>query len=228
MFVGVDACSSGWVAVSLGDGTDVHHKEDFDQMHTEVEDGVILVDVPIGLPNEGRRKCDEDAMDLLGCRGNSVFYAPPQEAVYAESYEDAAERVEVGIQPPAWGIRKEIRELDRFIDDGHSGADVYEIHPEVCFYGLCGRPMAYSKKDSRGLQERKSVLRQYEEEMEFNVEKIVLDATEHAGVTDDDALDALVASVTAFRGDEVGYEVLGASDHPSIRYVDDSNKDVKV
>jgi predicted RNase H-like nuclease len=225
MYTGVDACGSGWVSVSFGDGVRVVCRDRFVGVYEEVsEDAMVLVDIPIGLPEEGRRVCDEEAKDVLGCRGSSVFYAPPQEAVYSDSYSEANESADVGVQPPAWGIAEEMREVnDLVVDGGCQGADVHETHPEVCFYGLCGLPIPYSKKTERGREARNSVLCRYEERLGFSVDDVVSEAVERKGVAPDDALDALAAAVTARIGTEDGYERLGGGTG-EILYVDDADQ----
>ena len=46
---------------------------------------VIGVDMPIGLPHEGARDCDTAARALIGKRRSSVFLAPPQGVLDAQS-----------------------------------------------------------------------------------------------------------------------------------------------
>jgi len=36
----------------------------------------ILVDAPVPLEGEGDRECDQEAKDLLGSRGSTVFWTP--------------------------------------------------------------------------------------------------------------------------------------------------------
>jgi len=230
MFAGVDACKSGWVAVTLGNGTDTNQEESFEEIHELIDDdGVVFVDIPIGLPEEGRRACDEKSKYLLGCRGSSVFYVPTKEIVenfdeYDIANKESKARTGNGISTQAWSIVPKIREVNDFVSNSYEGAEVYETHPEVCFYGLDGRPMAYRKNDERGREMRKSVLRVYEEELGFVVDDIVSDATDFVGVSTDDTLDALVAAVTAYRGNVIGYDIHGGEGEPpmEIRYVEDS------
>lgn len=229
-FVGVDACESGWIAVDVGENIEIIQEDEFKQIYNCVDDdGVVLVDIPIGLPEEGRRVCDEDARDLLGCRGSSVFYVPTKGIVddfeeYSKANEESKARTGNGISTQVWSITPKIKEVNEFVRNGYDGAEIHETHPEVCFYGLDGRPMAYSKKDERGVELRKSVLSVYEEDLGFSVEEVVCDATDWKGVSEDDALDALAAAVTAYRGDKMEYEVLGGKGKPpmEIRYVEDS------
>jgi len=228
----VDACRSGWIAIKFTGGcVEVDLRDEFSEIHEGVnDDGTVLVDIPIGLPDEGRRGCDEDAKDLLGCRGNSVFYAPTRKSVfefgeneYEAANQESKERTGNGISRQAWNIIPKIKEVNAFVED-HDGSEVRETHPEVCFYGLDGRPMAYSKKDERGEERRRQVLEEYEAELGFCVNEVMEEATEMNGVSNDDALDALVAAVVTCLGNEKRYESLGDSDKKGdkeIVYVED-------
>ena len=73
---------------------------------------------------------------------------------------------------------------------------IIEIHPEICFWALAGKPMEYSKKESEGFKERKKLL----QEICTSTDEIVQNALSkyrRKDVARDDILDALVASVTA-------------------------------
>lgn len=89
MVVGADGCPAGWFATVIEDGT--VHRDTFERFgrlyETYADARRILVDVPIGLPTDSRRRCDEEASDLLGCRGNSVFYPPTEDAIEHNDYE---------------------------------------------------------------------------------------------------------------------------------------------
>jgi predicted RNase H-like nuclease len=148
--VGADACPAGWLATTLNDGTvTVDTYGQFEQVrdsHTDADR--ILVDIPIGLPSDGRRRCDTLAKDLLGCRGMSVFYTPSESAIQYEDYEDAKEEHEEdiahGLIMQAHNLRDKIREVRAVVGDDYDGL-VRESHPELCFAALNGQPIAYAK-----------------------------------------------------------------------------------
>lgn len=75
--LGVDACKAGWVGVVLHDtGATVHAAKTIAALVADAEvDGhlaVIGIDIPIGLPDTGRRPADVLAYRLVGPRRSSV------------------------------------------------------------------------------------------------------------------------------------------------------------
>ena len=84
-FVGVDGCPAGWFSVGFerNGGYEVNVFASFGELLDHYSDaGLVLVDIPIGLP-EGpeRRECDSLARKLLGRRGSSVFPSPTRQTV---------------------------------------------------------------------------------------------------------------------------------------------------
>jgi predicted RNase H-like nuclease len=74
---------------------------------------------------------------------------------------------------------------------------VFEVHPEVCFWGLASfKPMQYGKKTPKGRRERRELLVQL-----FGAKAIDEIRSRHArsDVTDDDLYDAFAALWTARR-----------------------------
>jgi len=199
MYFGVDAYAGGWLVVGVGDDesdfvVDVHNS--FNEFLNEYEPRRVLVDIPIGLPEEGRRECDVRAKELLGCRGNSVFYAPNDDIVrefgedeYGMANEESKGRHGHGVSKQAWNIVPKIRDVR---DADFSETLVHETHPELCFCGFNDSPLAYSKTYDRGEAQRFSILGEIHERHE----EIVADCAE-TGADIDDALDALVAALTA-------------------------------
>ena len=126
---GVDACRSGWVAVSLeGPAVAADRRGpariDPVRMHESlagVLDGigasVVGIDMPLGLLESGWREADRAARGLLGPRRSSVFAIPPR-AVWAQaSYQAANQRCREltgqGFSIQAWGLRAKLHEADR-------------------------------------------------------------------------------------------------------------------
>lgn len=98
---GVDACPAGWLVTAISpDGAEIDVFEEFEALAEAYSDADrVLVDIPIGLEAEARRRCDVDAKEALGSRGLSVFYAPCEAAV-----EQAAVQQEGGVDV-AYAIR---------------------------------------------------------------------------------------------------------------------------
>lgn len=201
MHIGVDACRGGWFATVLDNGqidTRVHPNitELWDNHHDAER---ILIDIPIGLPNEGTRECAGEARALLGCRGLSVFDVPPRKVFEAENYEDAKEEklLDKGLSQQAWGLREKILQVDALIDDNPETDSLLESHPELCFYALNDKnPIAYSKKTKRGEKKRLSVLNQYLDNPE-NEYKNAKSEYLRKDVARDDILDSMVLAVAA-------------------------------
>lgn len=209
MFVGIDGCRAGWFAVCLGEESswqvDVF-PDIFSLWNQYSQASVILIDIPIGLREGGaqERLCDTKARKLLGPRRSSVFPAPCRLAAYAQSYEEASainERLTgKRLSIETWNIVPKIREVDCLLSNDESArARIRESHPEVCFWGLAGRPMRYSKKQSEGLLDRTQVLRAIYPQT-TDIIGHALSTYKRKEVARDDIVDALSAAVTAMIG----------------------------
>ncbi|MFD1644148.1 DUF429 domain-containing protein [Haloarchaeobius litoreus] len=211
-YVGLDWASKGWFGVILRDDgsweTDLFPSIwSVWKYHSDASN--ILVDVPIGLPSEGKRTCDVKAKEKLSRQQRSVFYTPVREAVYEQNIDEAKATNEkqagFSIQNQAWGIVPRIREVDEFLDSYPGARDrLHETHPEVCFYSLNGQtPLDSSKKTGEGFRQRKSLLVDDSPEAMEIIEASTRRYTtpDYAPMVGgvDDILDALVAAVTARR-----------------------------
>lgn len=205
VFLGVDACPGGWLATILSDNDDprIVCYDAFDELWQEHRNSSrILVDIPIGLPEEGIRACDQKARTLLGCRGSSVFDTICRPLLDIEDYERAnakyRELTGKGLSQQAWYLREKIQQVDAVVQqDGRAKAVLRESHPELCFYAINDRnPVAYGKKSERGREKRMDLLesklddpkRLYEKTMERFLRK-------HVGR--DDIIDAIALAVAA-------------------------------
>ncbi len=219
-FVGVDGCRSGWFSVGFDSycGYELKMFPAFSELlHYYSEAKLVLVDIPIGLPEApGGRECDREARGKLGSpRSSSVFTAPTRQTVeqvarfpgnydWAKTSEQCATKTEgnpqgKGLSRQAFGIAPKIAEVDRLLRSRDSKATpcVREVHPEVCFWALNGKKaMESNKKECKGESERICVL----EGIEPRTRVIYGEACRRfvgGGVGKDDILDALVAAVTA-------------------------------
>jgi predicted RNase H-like nuclease len=114
----------------------------------ELCDGVIAVDMPIGLPAEGRRACDSEARRMLGARRSSVFPVPTRDALDATAFADVR-----GLSIQGWHLVPKIREVDACWE-----SRVVECSPELTFTVLAGAPMTQNKRTPEGRAERLAVL----------------------------------------------------------------------
>jgi predicted RNase H-like nuclease len=210
-FVGADGCKAGWLAVGIterdGWSVDVFPSAvSLWERHREAS--LILIDIPIGLREKGpqERLCDTMARNLLGPRASSVFPAPCRGALSAGSYQEASRRnLELTgtrkLSRQSWAIASKIRQVDELLaHDDVARRKIREVHPEVLFWGLAGRPMAHPKRSGEGFRERKRVL----QSVCAQADDIVTGALtrNYKGVAGDDILDALSAAVTARLGRE--------------------------
>ncbi|WP_367996073.1 DUF429 domain-containing protein [Haloferax volcanii] len=199
--VGVDACPLGWLATVIdADGVRTETYEEFDELYETYADvDQILVDIPIGFPEGERRRCDEDASDLLGSRGISVFYPPCRSAAELEDYQKASDehrdRIGHGLSRQAHNIRQKILQVSDVVGERYDGV-VRESHPELCFAALNGQPIAYSKSSDRGRGLRMKLLCDELDDAESQYREI---RNEYyvKEVRRDDILDSMVLAIAA-------------------------------
>jgi predicted RNase H-like nuclease len=114
--IGVDACPYGWCVTKLdGDSISIDIVEQFAEILVAHPDTPILVDIPIVLPTTSRRRCDEGAKDILGCRGGSVFYTICEAAISIDDYDEAKKvhknNIGHGLSQQAFSIGRKIRQV---------------------------------------------------------------------------------------------------------------------
>lgn len=198
--LGVDACKVGWVGVVVQDGgAAVHVAKTVAALVADAEgDGhcaVIGIDIPIGLPDTGRRRADLLAYQLVGPRRSSVFMTPVRAALEAGSHAAAVqvnrEQAGEGVSAQVYGLRSKIFEVDSWVR--HARWRVVEVHPEVSFARLAGRPLPDGKRTWAGAHHRRRLLAEAGIELADDVGQ----AGRRAAV--DDVLDAGVAAWTATR-----------------------------
>jgi predicted RNase H-like nuclease len=142
--LGVDGARGGWVAVevvgSLSSARVLgwHHLPAITDVLALAAD-VVGVDMPIGLPDRGRRAADLAAKSLLGRAHPRVFLTPPRGVLDATSYDEAARVHRVltdglGLSVQTWNIVARIREVDAVADDPR----LVEVHPALSFAVLGG------------------------------------------------------------------------------------------
>lgn len=208
MYLGVDGCPGGWLAVAYSDdgfeGARVYDRvADLYAAHRDADR--ILIDVPIGLRTDSSepRACDTAARSLLSpVRHHSVFPTPIRAAAHEDSYEVAKavqeRHTDGSLNRQTWGIAPKIAAVDTLLRDReHARECVRESHPEVCFYGFAGEPMRYSKTGDprRAYWERVAVLRTVEPDVYDHLWTAA--STADAAASTDDLVDAFVVALTA-------------------------------
>jgi len=142
-FLGVDACRAGWVGVALDDvrayvaGT---IGELVEQAEADGPVEVVGIDIPIGLPDNGRRQADVLARQAVGTLRSSVFMTPVRAALEAPDHRTASainrEHAGEGVSIQAYGLRTKLLQVDAWVRAGDRR--VVEVHPEVTFAQLGG------------------------------------------------------------------------------------------
>lgn len=211
MFIGVDGCTDGWVAV-IYDGEDYVETtlySDINDLWNERGDTdvTILIDIPIGLRenSDAKRPCDDAARRVLSPhRHSSVFPVPVREAVHKDTYEEAKEvqenRTDGSLGVQSWNIADKIAELDTFFRKTEPSAVgiIREAHPEVCFWALNEKTATeYSKtqQPAAAFWERVAILDKIDSEILGHIGEggTGLDAK----VGNDDLVDAFALALTA-------------------------------
>lgn len=111
-------------------------------------DGVIAIDMPIGLPESGSRVCDREARRLVGTRRSSVFPAPARSWLSAATFAETT-----GLSIQTWNLIPKIREVDDVWEPR-----LVEAFPELVFTVLAGAPMTHNKRTPEGQAERLTTL----------------------------------------------------------------------
>jgi predicted RNase H-like nuclease len=206
--IGVDACRGGWFAVSLDscDAWEIGIFNSIGELWNNCQsDTLILIDIPIGLPEDGKRQCDVEARKILKKSSSSVFPVPCQQAIQADTYKKACrinnKIIGVKLSVQTWNTANKIREVDNLLCKNEKARRcVRESHPEVCFWALANqRPMTHYKKTERGFAERLNLLNK----IYPATEKIVNSAMQEFVRKDlarDDILDAIALGISASPG----------------------------
>ncbi|MCJ7429311.1 MAG: DUF429 domain-containing protein [Candidatus Nanohaloarchaeota archaeon QJJ-5] len=161
---------------------------------TDIDHDMAVIDIPIGLPENGIRACDRAARTTLAPeRHYSVFSCPVRPAVYAGSYKQACDineqRTGNRISKQAWNICPKIKEADKY--DGKM--NLIESHPEVLFHSVDQEAVKHSKMTEKGRNQRKSIL------AEFGSIDDLEDRMASMECSLDDCLDAMILAVAADR-----------------------------
>jgi predicted RNase H-like nuclease len=133
---------------------------------------------------------------MIGPRRGSVFPAPLRGLLGAATYAEAAtwcrELSGKGLSRQSFGLLSKVLQVDEFMTPERQ-RHVVEVHPEVSFTAMAGRPMAYYKKTPAGRAERLETLGHAFPDLAVHAERR-LDRT-----SPDDILDAFAVAWSACR-----------------------------
>jgi predicted RNase H-like nuclease len=198
--LGVDGCTTGWVGIALGTGKPQAYlassiTELVEQAAAEGPMSAVAIDIPIGLPDAGRRLADVLAQQAIGARRSSVFMTPVRPALGAPDHPTAVainrERAGEGVSRQAYGLRKRIFEVEAYAHT--TGLAVVEVHPEVSFARMLGEPLEVRKTTWGGAELRRRLLAENGIPLSGDLGRPRLEAAV------DDVLDAGAAAWTARR-----------------------------
>ena len=204
---GVDGTPGGWAVIIMQAGRSVIRKV---ATLSSILDGgmdfdIIAIDIPIGLLDAyevGGRACDRAARRFLGRpRSSSVFAAPVRTVLAATSWDDACARSRTSaphgkaLTKQTFAILLKIREVNELLQTRHGLREVVrEVHPEVSFCELAGKPMKYNKAAVPGREERRRALSR-----SFPEFHVIEKSGRDQGLPIEDILDAAVACWSALR-----------------------------
>jgi predicted RNase H-like nuclease len=232
--LGVDAHTKGWIGVELDRGTFVtaHIADSLTKLLSTVNDiQAVGIDMPLGLVETGRRQADLDARDFVGKRRNSVFLMPPravwkqEDTWYDDSWEQANQRCRqltrdelspdgYGLPRQTWGLRVKLREANECL--ATDKYPLHEVHPEVSFAAMNGKPLTHRKISWTGHITRRALLAKHDIHLP--------DQLGNAGNARlDDVLDAAAAAWSAHRiatghASRLPTEPPSGQEHISIQY----------
>lgn len=163
--LGVDAARAGWVGVALDDGAPRAYvarglADVVGQARGDGPLAAVGIDIPIGLPDAGRRAADVLAKAAIGPLRSSVFVTPVRDALLAPDHATAVavnrRLAGEGVSIQAYGLRHRILEAEAFA--AGAGLPVLEVHPEVVFAALHGAPLTVRKPTWAGAALRHRLL----------------------------------------------------------------------
>ena len=205
--IGVDGCRGGWV-VAASDGTlsslSFTVVDDLEPVIARVEGGagLVAIDIPIGLRDDGPRACDLQARRWLGRpRASSVFPAPCRAALAATTYRRACRlsrrALGVALTIECFNIVPKIRHVDALMTPERQ-AFVREVHPELVFAILSGRGrgLVEPKRTEAGERLRLRLLRRVAPRFDPGAVRATLGLPR---VARDDVIDAVACLVAAQR-----------------------------
>ncbi len=195
---GIDGCRAGWVMIRRDAAGRFGEPLVVASLDGLPATDMTVIDIPIGLPESGRRACDLEARKLLDRRWMTVFTGVRRPLLAMNSYEEAnawGKRDGEGLTCQMWNILPKIREVDDWITPARNRT-FREGHPELSFADAAGRPMAKKKRKREGQAERLDAL------ADFIDPATVLDWLHKArgsGAARDDIVDALALCRSAAR-----------------------------
>ncbi len=201
---GVDGVKSRWCVVLRNLETDELRARvaSFAELLTVPEQpAIVAVDLPIGLPDvtpPGGRACDRLARKIIGGRAACSVFSPVGRRALVAASRAEADRLNragggIGIGAQAWGLAKKLVEVDAAMTPALQQI-FHEVHPELSFCEMAGRPLGFGKKTRDGARQRRHALI-----AQGFPESFVMTKAAELRIPQDDFLDACAALWSARR-----------------------------
>lgn len=198
MFVGLDGYRGGWVAVWIGER---ESRIEFIPAIDSILDKPFkraMIDIPIGLPLDGYRGCDEAAREFLAPHQSRVFLGARRWILdspsLAEANREARRLEQKGVSAQLYCLSRKIEEVDRLVRKAGQRR-IRETHPELVFRRLHGKSLP-SKKTPQGHTVRRAIL----ENAGFRELDSWLQKRLGTGAKPDGVLDACACAIAAKDG----------------------------
>jgi predicted RNase H-like nuclease len=165
VIAGVDGCKDRWIVVTedAAGHTTVREPCAFTQLYQDEALDLIVIDIPIGLPDKGPRQADLGARRFLKHRHVCVFPAPIRPVLSCSSREGAYKTcLAVGdkrVNVFQWAIVPKVKTIDLVLRQ-HKNIQhrIREGHPEVSFALMNENVPLLSKKKAMGIEQRIKLL----------------------------------------------------------------------
>jgi predicted RNase H-like nuclease len=213
MIAGADWFQGKWLAVVAADGqTEVRQVAAFSDFLNWTDLQLLVIDIPIGLPERGTRACEPLARQIVRPRASSVFPAPIRPVLNASTHEEACRILNTidgkrcSIQ--AFSIYRTIADVDSHMSSALQKV-VREGHPELSFAHMNGGSgLKHSKHKADGRKGRIALLEPHFPDLEACISRL---AEDRATV---DLLDAFSMLWTARR--IIGGQAISVPETPEL------------
>lgn len=162
-YAGLDGCRGGWVLCCLDTCQKSFKFEFLPDISENLADRfeMLAVDMPIGLPERGRRQCDLEGRALLTGQARSrIFLDLRRSLLECSDYDEAnrlARRDGKGLSKQAWNLHPALRSVDAIMTPARQ-ARILEAHPELVFHRLNHWQTVAGKKTVEGQRMRLDLL----------------------------------------------------------------------
>jgi predicted RNase H-like nuclease len=189
VIAGVDGYEDKWIVVvaQQAGGTEIRGPMSFLVLYRDPSLDLIVIDIPIGLADQGYRKADQEARGFLGKRHVCVFTAPIRPLLGCDWLEACARRFALEkkkCSKQQVAIFRKVAEIDGLLRSAPpTQTRVREGHPEVSFTLMNEGVSLQSKHSAEGKRKRLELIQEHFadigsqwEKWPIGVRKDILDA----------------------------------------------------